>query len=219
MRRCIAALMLVMCLALTGCGNAGHNYTDYVRAVMDCTYYDDTAAYMTFTGTTAETAQAVYADETAVFSAQLRYHATVKDEYIDEETAQGFDALAQELMRKVRYRIDPAVRAGDSYRITITAEPLDFWALVLPELRKAYSKDFSERFYKAQEGSAAQAALEAEWGARALEVLRSHTEEVGYLEPQSTTVDITVDADGHYVVAERDWAKIDALMMDLSAAK
>ena len=65
MSRRLTALFfaVALCLTLFGCGSAGQAYTDYVQAVMDCSYHGDTTQYMAFTGCNETDAQQVHTDE------------------------------------------------------------------------------------------------------------------------------------------------------------
>lgn len=212
------AVATALTLALTGCGNAGQTYTAYVQSVMDCTYSGVTDSYIELTGCSEEAAQALYAAEVEHVSTLLRYNATVMDESISTITAEGYDALAKELLEKVRYQVQPAIRSGEGFQISIVCEPIDFWQISLPELKRLYSSHFAERFYKAPESGEQRYALEAEWGDRALTVLEGYVEQIQYQEPQTTIVQVTVDASGHYHISDQNWQTIDQLLLGLNSA-
>ena len=217
MSRRLTALFfaVALCLTLFGCGSAGQAYTDYVQAVMDCSYHGDTTQYMAFTGCNETDAQQVHTAEIAYVTSLLCYKATVKEECLDEETAAGYRALAGELLSRVKYRIEPAMRSGSGYHVTIAAAPLDYWEKPAEMLQKIYSKNFAKRFYQAPPDSDELAQVEADWGKRALRVLNDAVEKVDYQDAQSTIVEITVDAQGHYGISEQNWHVVDRLLLGL----
>ena len=216
-RRLTALFMiLVLCLTLFGCGSAGQAYTDYVQAVMDCSYYAKTAQYMTFTGCTETDAQAIHAQEVDYVRSLLCYQATVKEEFLDEETAAGYTALAETLLSRVKYRIEPAMRSGSGYHVTIAAEPLDYWTLPSEKLQKIYTRNFAKRFYQAPADSDELEKLEAEWGKRALTVLTESADNAGYQDAKSEIIEITVDAQGHYGISEENWHAVDKLLLGIA---
>lgn len=206
-----------LCLTLTACGNAAQTYTDYVQSVMDCTYRGTFDKYMELTESTAEEAQAVYDDEVEYISSLMRYNAAVEDDYIADSTMERFDTLAEKLMGKLKYTVEPAVRSGETYHITITAEPVDFWDASLDELNQIYEDEFSERFYDVDLESAEYEALEAEWGDRALTVLEESIDQTGYKPAQSMIVEITVDDDGNYGIDDKNWLDVDDLLLDMDS--
>ena len=211
------AIALACPLCLTSCGNAAQTYTDYVQAVMDCTYHGDTAKYTELTDASAEDAQAVYDDEIEYISSLLRYHAAVEDDYVNDGTITGYDGLARTLAGKLHYTIEPAVRSGDKYHITVTAEPVDFWEGAVDKLADIYESEFSEHFYTVAADSEEYKALEQQWSIRALDVLTEAIEQTGYKDAESIIVEITVDEDGNYGITDKNWMDIDDLLLDMAA--
>ena len=218
MRKKLAALAaaFVLCLAGTACGNAAKTYTDYVQAVMDCTYLGQDVTYRKLTKSADAEVQALIDDENRYLCSQLCHQASVDSAKLSPETAESYTQLADTLRSKVKYSVADAVSSGNTYQVTITAEPLDLFIVSVPDMETAYRKEFSEKFYKASEGTPQYDKLEADWGARALEIYQSHAETVGCLEAQSITVSIRADADGHYNISSADWQKIDQLLFGLA---
>ena len=216
-RTLTAAAVLLCTLSLTGCGNKAQTYTDYVQAVMDCTYRNDSAKYIELTEASAEDAQAVYDDEIEYISSLLRYNAAVEADYVNEGTITGFDGLARTLAGKVKYTVDPAVQSGDTYHITLHAEPVDFWDSAIEQLSDVYENEFSEHFYSVAADSKEYEALEQQWAIRALDVLTEAVEQTGYKEEQSIIVEITVDEDGNYGIDDKNWMDIDDLLLDMDS--
>ncbi|MBQ4466113.1 MAG: hypothetical protein II916_09150 [Oscillospiraceae bacterium] len=218
MKKRILTLLSISLLSLTGCGSAGSACTGYVQAVLNCTYSGDTAAYIRCTKATASEAQALSAEETAYVSRLLQYHTTVDTEHISPETAAQFDALAATLLSKVTYTVMPAIPSGEGFQITVSTAPLDLWTNAIPELERVYKREFAEQYYKAPPSSEELYELEAAWGSRVAEVLTPFVEAAAPLDPQSVTITVSVDDQGHYTVADTCWRDVDAVIFGVEDA-
>lgn len=150
----LTAVAAAGCLLLTGCGSSAKTYTDYVQAVLDCTYTGEAAKYMELTESTEEEAAAVYTDERDYVALLICSQMAVERDYLDEETLAGYDTLAENVLSKVKYTVEPAVKSGSTYHVTVTAEPIDFWDLTLEEVENLYNNDFVERFDTAEDDAA-----------------------------------------------------------------
>ena len=207
----------ICCLSLNACGHAAQTYTEYVQAVMDCTYQGNADAYRKLTNASEADAQSIHQEAVRYLSDQLCHQATVDRNALDEQTAAGFDTLAETLVGKVKYSASGAVKAGDLYQITITAEPLNIWALSLGDLEASYKNDFAKAFYKETPGTDSYISLEGVWGSRALEIYNAHLDEVAGSEAQSLTTVMYANSDGHYTLSEQDWRRIDELVFGLTS--
>ncbi len=214
----LTAVAAAGCLLLTGCGSSAKTYTEYVQAVLDCTYTGNGEKYMEMTDSTEEEAAEVYADEKTYVAELICSQMAVERDYLSDETLAGYDTLAEKVMSKVKYTVEPAVKSGSTYHVTVVAEPIDFWDITIDEVETLYDNDFTERFTVAaeDEDEAAYDALEAEWGDKVLEILNSHVDGIGYKEAVNTIVEITIDDDGRYGITDKNWVDIDDLLLDVA---
>ena len=216
-KRLIAGISAaVMALSLNGCGSAAKTYTDYVQAVMDCTYKNEQEKYIDLTDADATEAQAVYDDEIDYIADLICYNFAVDTDVINDGMMTGYKALARSLAAKAKYSVEPAVLSGKVYHITVICEPMDYWDIALPEIEALYDSEFSERFANA-EGDAALDALEIEWGTRVLEVAEGFVDQISYKSPVNTIVEISTDDDGRYGISDKNWIDIDDLLLDLDS--
>ena len=211
-----AAAAIVCCLGLNACGSAAQTYTDYVQAVMECTYQGNADAYRKLTKASESEANGIYEEEIRYLSEQLCHQATVDRTALDAETAAGFDTLARTLLGKVKYSTSNAVKAGEYYQITITAEPLTVFDVTIADLETSYKDKFAKAFYEETPGTDSYAALEGAWGSCVLDIYNDHLDEVGNGDAQTLTTVLYVNQDGHYTVAEQDWKRIDDLLFGLA---
>ena len=215
-RMIAAAAACILCLGLSGCGHAAQTYTDYVRAVLDCTYLGDSTEYKNLTKSSETDAEAVHQEAVIYLSEQLCYQATVDRTALDADTLKGYDDLAASLIGKVKYSAADAVKAGELYQVTITAEPLDLWDITIGDLETCYKDKYAKAFYDEIPGTDSYKDLEATWGSQALEIYQAHADAVTNKEPQSITTVLYVDSNGHYTMSQNEWRHIDELVFGLT---
>lgn len=206
---------LVMCAGLAGCASQKETYTSYIQSVLDCTYLGEMDKYMEMTDSTQEEAEDVYQSQVDYVTELICYQYAVEVDYITEETLAGYEALAKDLLSKVKYTVDPAVKSGDSYHITVNCEPIDLWDITYDAVEEFYNGDFGER-YNAVTTEEELTELEEEYAVEVLEIVTTALPEMGYGAVQTKIVEITVDEDGMYGISDDDWIEIDDKLLNLS---
>lgn len=222
MKRAIFAAALLS-VSLTGCMlNPKQTYTDYVQAVMDCSYRNITNKYMELTDSTAAEAQEVYDDEVEYVTYLLCEYNSVVSDYISDGTYAGYRSLAERILRKTSYSVEPAVKSGSVYHVTVVGEPIDFWDITYDPVEELYTEEFADRFgafdytsYEEAEADPAYLALEEEWGVSVLMLLGDYVDQIGYGASQSIIVEITIDEDNVYGISDKNWLDIDDLLLGL----
>ena len=210
------ACAAAMALPFAGCNNAATTYTNYVRSVLDCTYYNEQTEYMELTDSTAEEAQAVYDDEVEYMNHIIMYRYSVVEEELNGGIITAYSDLSRQILKKAKYTVEPAVRSGTTYHVTVTVEPMDYLDLGYDEIEEKYENDFDARFQEAESDTAI-TALENEWAEYVLETMKSHLDDITYKEAVSTIVEITTDDDGNFGISDKDWLDIDDLILDLDS--
>lgn len=214
MKRKFAALLLLV-LCLSGCGGAAVTYTNYVEAVLDCTYHAQTEEYIRLTGVTEAEALALHENQVRQTAELICIRMTVKPDEISETTMDGYLALAEILLGKVQYSIAPAVKSGNAYQVSVISQPLDFWEISLPDVEQLYSSHFAERFARAEDHDKRLSRLEKEWGREVLQILNEYAEQTSGKEAVSTLLPMLPDANGRYTVSDANWQYLDYLLLDL----
>lgn len=212
----VLAAATVMCGSLTACSNTAKTYTNYVQAVLDCTYRGETEEYINLTGSTDEDATAVYDDEVDYFTALLCYQMAVETDYISDETYAGYTALSKDILNKTQYTVEKAVKSGSAYHITIVTEPIDFWDITYDAVESYYTDEMADKFSAATTDEEI-AELEEEYAEGVLDILSGYVSQIGYKDAVNKIVEITVDDDGYYGISDQDWYDIDDLLLDMNA--
>jgi hypothetical protein len=206
---------LVMCTGLTACENEAETYTNYIQSVLDCTYRAEYDVYMKMTDSEQEEAEEVYQSQVDYVKELICYQNAVEIDYLSEETMDSYEELAIKLMDKLKYTVEPAVKSGDSYHITVNCEPIDFWDATYDEIIAFYDDGFSERYENAADEDE-RTALEEEYAAEVLKISEAALENPTYGEVQTKIVEITLDEDGLYGISDDDWVEIDDKLLNLS---
>lgn len=209
------AAAILMGSNLVGCISAKKTYTDYVQAVMDCSYFCETEKYMEMTDSTQEEAEAVYQDEIDYVTELICVNNLVEMDYVSEETMEGYAALAKDIVSKVKYTVHEAEKSGDSYHITIEIQPIDFWEITYDPIQEYCDTVYNVKIEEITTEEEL-AALEQEYAEGVLEILSGYTSQIGYKEATNKIVEITVDEDGMYGITEQDWLDIDDLLLDMN---
>ncbi len=214
-KKAALAATILMGASLVGC-NAAQTYTDYVQAVLDCTYFGITDKYMELTESTKEESDAVYDEEVTYVAELICYNLAVQVDYVSEETMEGYEAVAKDLISKVKYTVDTAEKSGDAYHITVNCEPIDYWDIVYEDVEAFYNDGFGER-YEAAATEEELAELEEEYAVEVLEIAGEYVSKIEYKEPVKKIVEITIDEEGLYGIEDQDWLDIDDLLLDMNA--
>ncbi len=206
------AAVILMCLSLVGCTSKAERYTNYIQAVLDCSYYGKTQEYAKLTNSTAEEAGQVYQDEVDYVTELICYRFAVEPSCISEETKASYEELAKQVMDKTKFTVDPAVKSGDAYHVTINCEPIDFWDIAYDDVETYYMEEFGIK-YEAAGTTAERDLLEEEYAVNVLEILNKYVDKIGYTESVKKIVEITEDENGKEGIADQDWVDIDTLIL------
>lgn len=222
----LIAAAAAFCVSLTGCSflsgmNKKQMYTDYVEAVLDCSYFNITDNYLDLVEATPEEAQETYEAQAEYVAWLICDYKAVEMDYLSDDTYYGYIDLAKEVMKKAKYEVQPAVKSGNTYHVTVSAEPMDFMEItydpvadILDEFNDRYAAfDYSDM--DALEEDPEYLALEDEYGQRVLDVLYACLDEISYDPPQNVIVEIEVDDDGYYGVSDKSWYDIDDLILGI----
>lgn len=212
---------LAVCV-LAGCGGSssidGALYTNYIQAVMDCSYHGDFSNYIKVVNdATADDAQQVYDDTVDYYAYQLMYYNGVNDEEISEDLYNQYVSLAKEVMSKTKYTVNNANEVEGEYQVKIDITPIDFNDITNDEIDKYYD-EFIEMLSDLDTDSFTDeqwSSYEEAYGNGVLEILQKYVSKIGYKDPVSKIVIISYDEDGLFGISDQDWYDIDDYVVDM----
>ena len=217
----------VMALSLTACGGSGltaMDASDYVRGMMDLTYYGTSDPdYLKRVGITEEEGRADYEKGLDV---EYRYFARYFDmdtELLTEQTWEAIVDLLADFYRQAKYEVKPGSKSGEGFAVEVVVEPI----AIIPHVVNTYMEDYSAEFaavyanidwslISPEEEDAFWLTYENGWAMGIVELFREHEGELDYLEPQRVSVEILPDEEGVYSLGESDFANLDALILAYS---
>lgn len=217
----IATASVLLCTSLTGCFfNEKKTYTEYVQAMLDCSYYNIQDKYMELTDATPVEAQQLYDNMVDYVVYAICDYTAVSYDCISDETYYDYQDLAIQVMNKVSYTVETAVKSGSSYHVTVVCEPIDFLENLISPVTEVYSEyidSFNMFDYSDQDelmNDPEYLALEENYACDVLDVLNNCVNDIGYYAPQSIIVEILDDGD-YYSVSDKTWMDIDDLLLGL----
>ncbi len=218
MRKFFALLLsvLIFCGMLSGCANASQTYANYVQAVMDCTYHGNTTQYVALTGASQQEAYRIYNAEVESVATLICQKFDVDTEYLLPEVYDEYILFAKELLKTIDYQVESNFKLNDTYQVTLSTQPPDFWDIAFTYVENAYISEFLPRFAKIDETDSTQyGATMTSWGKKVLEVLNQHLSEVTPQEKKYLTIQIQADPQGHYTVSKQKWNTVDKFLLGL----
>lgn len=212
------AAATLLCTSLTGCFfNPTKTYSEYIQAVLDCDYFCITDKYMELTDSTPEEAEDCYYGQVEYVTWLICEYKGVVIDYLSDDTYAGYEDLAMRVMEQASYSVEPAVKSGSTYHVTVYVDPMDFMSITYDAVDELYYTEFADRFdamYDLDEDDPAYIALEDEYGQRVLDVLNDYVDQIGYGSTQSMIVEITED-DGLYGISDKNWMDLDDLILGI----
>lgn len=212
-------LSALMCVGiLTSCGNS-FSAGDLVQGNLDLIYlnkYSDD--YLKKVNLTKEEADAQYEQGIDVEVDFFCDYFSIVEESCDESIHQQIVDLYHTIYQNAKYEVGGVSKNGDTYLVELTVYPIDTIHKVMTEDTEAFSAAWAERISSGEfEGlSDGDSALETAWAQAVIDMVNARVATVGYGEPQTISVQV-VNGNNGYVIDDKDFGRIDALMIDYSA--
>lgn len=196
----------------------GSWYSDYIRALMECKYYGDLSGYQTeVANATEEDAQECHDGTVEYYAYQLMQYTDVRYEYISEETYDKYVEVAGEIMAKASFTVHEGTLVGDDYQVKVEIQPVDINDLIHDDVSEyidqynAMIDSIDTSAYTDEQWDA----LEEEYAASVLTIIKNRIPEIGYKDTVSKVVIIAFDEEGRYGISDDDWYDIDDYVVDM----
>ena len=212
----ILAETAALCAALlTGCGS--FSASDLVKNNLDLIYLDQyTDEYLKKVDLTKEEAHQQYEQgiqtEVQAFAGYFNIDLDLCDSSISDEIAD----LYHQLYPHSKYEVGDTSTSGETYLVSLTVYPMD-----VIDQAMAHSTEFGaawqERINNGEFDDATEEQYEEAWAGAIIDLVSVQLDSIGYLDPQTISVQVTKDEDGVYGIDSSDFQRIDRLMIDYSA--
>lgn len=225
MRRKLSLIMttILVVLAFTTCdGKSGSKaeaarYTNYIEAIMDCSYRGEVDRYTEVVDATTSEAEEVYKSTVEYYAYQLMSYNEVAYDYVSEDLFNQYVDLAERVMAKAKYNVNEATKVEDDYQVKIEIYPVDFNDITTEEV-ESYIDEFNKMLDGIDTTQLTEeqiVAYEEQYGQDIYNILNKYVDQIGYKDVVTKVVIIEVDEDGYYGIPDEDWYDIDDYVVDM----
>lgn len=206
------SMIFVMMLSMVGCSlfdSKEKVYSRYLISLLDINYKNITKDYMTLTGVSQKDAEAVYVANMDYQAHNLMNYYGIKE--VDDGTILSeFYYLAQTILASAKYEVTDVKHEKDSdeYTLELTVYPLDTLETTYDTVVE-YIENFNARVDDGDFNNTSEVDYETEFAEGIIEILKSTTDNPGYMDPVVIEVPIQ-PSDDYYYINDDDFLKIDA---------
>lgn len=207
----IFSMICIMMLSLAGCSlfdSKSKVYSRYVISLLDINYKNVSKDYMTLTGVSQKDAEAVYIANMDYQAHNLMNYYGVKE--VDDGTILSeFYYLAQSIFSNAKYEVTDVKKDKDSesYTLELTVYPLDTLETTYDQVVK-YIEGFNARVDEGDYNNTTEVDYETEFAEGIINILKSTTDNAGYMDPVVLEIPIQ-PSDDYYYITDEDFLKID----------
>lgn len=215
------ALALVLGCALglgvlAGCGSS-FSADGLVKGNLDLIYLNQyTEDYLKSVDMTAEEADAEYEAGIAV---EVEYFASYFDIVLDACDA-TIESQLTEMYHRIydhsKYEVGGVSKNGDTFLVQLTVYPIDIMQKVQEEDAEGFINDWSARLESGEfdpEDADYETKLETAWAQAIIDMMNARIDTIGYLEPQTISVQVNKNENDLYVINDSDFSRIDSLII------
>ncbi len=123
----LLCMLLVVLLALSGCGEKSFNAGDYVQAMLDASYKGDFDAYTKQNIGKKSDAKAMYEDN---LNALVKSFAQIFGDDMSDEASQSLSDAMADLCSHVQYEVTEAEADGSHFNVEVKIKPLQFTSVL-----------------------------------------------------------------------------------------
>lgn len=207
----IISMICVMVLSLAGCSlfdSKAKVYSRYATSLLDINYKNISKDYMTLTGVSEKDAEAVYVANMDYQAHNLMNYYGVKE--VDDGTILSeFYYLAQSIFANAKYEVTDVKKDKDSdnYTLELTVYPLDTLETTYDKVVE-YIENFNARVDEGDYNDTTEVDYETEFAEGIIDILKTTTDNPGYMDPVVLEVPIQ-PSDDYYYITDEDFIKID----------
>ena len=215
-KRITALTMIgIMMLSVVGCSlfdSREKVYSRYLISLLDINYKNVTKDYMTLTGVSQKDAEAVYVANMDYQAHNLMNYYGIKE--VDDGTILSeFYYLAQTIFASAKYEVTDVKHdeESDAYTLELTVYPLDTLETTYDTVVE-YIENFNARVDDGDFNNTSEVDYETEFAEGIIDILKSTTDNPGYMDPVVIEVPIQ-PSDDYYYINDEDFLKIDAAIL------
>lgn len=173
-----------------------------VKAVLDVIYLDQySEESLSMLGFTVEEAEDTYENGLEVETEYFASYFDIDLEVCGDEIEDQIEDLYRQIYTHSRYEVGEAVWNG-SYQVQVTVYPIDVIRKVVDEDGERFDADWQARADAGEFDGMSDREFETAWARAVIGAVSARLEGVGYLDAQTVTVGLSLDASGRYELEE-----------------
>ena len=206
------ALSAVLCLGvLSGCGSS-FSATDLVKGNLDLIYLNQyTDTYLKSVDLTKDEANQQYEDGIAVEVEYFCNYFSIVLDYCDDTIEPQITDLYHQIYEYSKFEVGGESKNGDTYLVELTVYPIDIMQKVMEEDAETITATWEEM--NAAGGLDTEEAYETAWAQLIIDTVSARVGSIGYLDPQTISVQVTKGSDNLYTIDSNDFSRIDGLII------
>lgn len=224
-KRVISVLLVcIIVISISGCSGLKNLFSKksfnaglFVKGCMDSRYLgqvDD--EYLKNIDISKQAILDSYEDNLA-FEAELFFiKFDIASDSIDSGYKEEVIELYRTILSKSKYEIGNTVKSGDNYLVSVTIYPIDVFKQLVEEDRNDFLDKWNNRYDSGEFDSKNDSEIAVEWANSILGLVRDRADKIGYLEPETISVQVVPETTGNdlrYTISDNDATRIDGLVI------
>ena len=198
---------------LTGCGSSIFA-SELVKNNLDAIYLDQyTYDFLKRIDMTKEEAHQQYEQG---IQTEVQFFANYFDidlDLCDSSISDEITDLYHQIYPHSKYEVGDTSINGETYLVSLTVYPIDVIDQAMAHSTE-FGENWQERIDSGEFDNMTEAQAEEAWANAIIDLVSAQLDSIGYLEPQTISVQCVKDDDGFYYIDSSDFKRIDALMID-----
>ncbi len=211
--RISAVIISVFMLAgLTGCGPARYDAKGHVQGDLDAQYKNILGdEYVKLVANSEEELRQIYRNGIEYEAEYLAYYFDIILEKCPEDIRSRLESVCEKMYNAAKYEVGDAADADDSYIVSVTVYPIDIIDHIVSEHWDDFEEKWTERYMEFADMTEDE--VESLWAEEILTLLEDNVKHIGYLEPETISVQVSKDDEGYYMISDDDFSRLNTLMI------
>lgn len=206
-----ALCVLLAAVLLVGCGKATYDPKVQVQGNLDAQYLNKYSEdYLKTAVNTKEELDRIYEKGLELEAEYFINYFDIRIDQCPDGTKDRIIRLYRNIYAKSKYEVGDAAKSGENYLVSVTIYPIDIFKKIIDEdmdpLMDNWRKD--DTLYNITDEE-----LETEWADRVIKMCEARLGSIGYLEPETVSVQIIKNEEGYYTINGSDVNRIDKLII------
>ncbi len=208
----LCGILLLGLLTLSACG--GFDAKALLQGNLDVIYlgtYD--ADYLDSVEMTEEEAEAAYNEGIENEAAFFCDYFDVDWDALDAAGQQEILDMYKHIYQHSKYEVGEVTRNSDTYLVELTVYPMDIIQKFTEEDSDFFLDSWQHRMDTGEFDLYTEEEFEQAWSHEIVTLISARLDNIGYLDPETISVQIAQDDDGYYVITDNDFQRIDELIL------